>query len=194
MLPWLLLLVAGDVLSIIYLPGDGRDKFNEASVFWLVWGSTAIAWLAGGQLWFQSKFKQHSLPVRGLQVLTAAQVAGLALSLCLQLCLRQPLTGNPWVTWFLLLYSVRLLPAAGLSAIGAPLLGLASWRHRPSRLAAGLCTASAWTAGWLFFGNWPDWVSTFLTFGLFVPFWGWAWLVGGLVLALLPSDGTPSSD
>ncbi|MBN9417780.1 MAG: hypothetical protein J0I12_20190 [Candidatus Eremiobacteraeota bacterium] len=181
-----LLFTAVDVLAISTVLDQGKPELHQLAIMWLVVYSSVAAWALGMRAWKECQGSCPG-PQALLRILTCSSLYLGGCAAALQFGGKNP---QEWlgIYLFLVVYLIRLMPAAAATVVVSPFL----WISRPRVATLPLvliCQLGCWYGGWTFLGGESGWQEAFLYIGMWAPGWGYALMIGGVILKpLLPRE------
>ena len=184
-----LLFTAIDFLAISALLDPGESATKELAVWWLLLYSSVAAWALGARAWKECQ-GDCPRPQALLRILTCSSLFFSGCAAAVQFAGKSP-EGWIGVFLFLVVYLIRLLPAAAATILVSPFLWICQPKIKTVPLLL-ICQACCWYGGWAFFGGQPGWREVFLQAAVWIPGWSYALMVGGVMLRLvLPAEKRP---
>lgn len=181
-----LILTAIDGLAIRTLTEGAAPETASLAINWLFYFSCLPGWFIGGVAWKACRTEEG----QGLQALRMMAANALVFAALASIFhFTQPVPPNaPGIYLFLLVYLFRVLPMAAVSVLVSPFIWVGTPRKGAALFTALLCQGAAWMGAYLVLAPQPEWPTAFLTFSLWFPNWGFAAMVGGLVISPLLSE------
>jgi len=174
-----LLFTAIDVLAISAVLDSGNPEIAQFALMWLLFSSSVPAWALGIRGWKECQ-GDCSGPQALLRILTCSSLFFGACAAIIKLG-----SGNPeqWVGIYLIVvvYLLRLTPAAAATVLMTPFLWVSQPKVKTVVLVA-ICQICCWYGGWVVFSGQEGWREGFLHFGMWAPNWGYALMVGGMLI------------
>lgn len=174
-----LLFTAVDVLAINAVLDSGNPETAQFAVMWLLFYSSVAGWALGIRAWKECQGDCPG-PQALLRILTCSSLFFGACAAIIKLN-----SGNPeqWkgIYLFVVVYLLRLTPAAAATVLMTPFLWVSQPKVKTVVLVA-ICQVCCWYGGWVVCAGQEDWRQGFLTLGLWAPNWGYALMVGGLLI------------
>ena len=174
-----LLFTAIDVLAINAVLDSGHPETAQFALMWLLFYSSVAAWALGVRAWKECQGDCPG-PQALLRILTCSSLFFGACAAIIKLS-----SGNPeqWVGiyLFVVVYLLRLTPAAAATVLMTPFLWVSQPKVKTIVLVA-ICQICCWYGGWVVCAGQEDWRQSFLILGLWAPNWGYALMVGGLLI------------
>lgn len=172
------LLTVIDLLAVFGLLYGGEPAVQPA-ISWLLLYSCVPAWLMGAQV-AKDQVGSHTGSARSLAQILA--VSSLAFVACAAVLTFPSLPPDRWPALYLmvLVYALRLAPGAAFSVLLCPFLALIADQKALTAVSAVVCQVCAWTGAYLLMRQNPDWAHQFLTYSLWVPYWGFSLALGGM--------------
>lgn len=174
-----LLFTAIDLLAIQTVLDQRSPELAQFAVLWLILYSSVAAWALGIRAWKECQGDCPG-PQALLRLLTCSSLFFAGCAAAVQFAGKNP---EEWVGiyLFLIVYLIRLVPAAAATVLITPFL----WISRPqakTTIPVVICQACCWYGGYQFFGGQEGWREAFLYIALWAPAWGYALMIGGVIL------------
>lgn len=174
-----LLFTAVDVLAISLALDQSKPELAHLALMWLLLYSAAAASALGARAWKECQGDCPG-PQLLLRILTCSSLFFAGCAAAIEFAGKNP---EEWmgIFLFLVVYLIRLLPAAAATILVSPFL----WVSRPDLRTLPLlliCQACCWYGGRVFFGGQPGWQEPFLYTSIWVPSWSYALMIGGVML------------
>ena len=174
-----LLFTAIDVLAINAVLDSGNPETAQFALMWLLFYSSVAGWALGIRAWKECQGDCPGLQAL-LRILTCSSLFFGACAAIIKLG-----SGNPeqWVGiyLFVVVYLLRLTPAAAATVLVVPFLWVSQPQVKTVVLVA-ICQICCWYGGWVVFSGQEGWRESFLYLGLWAPNWGYALMVGGMLI------------
>ncbi|MFN8606647.1 MAG: hypothetical protein U0931_03885 [Vulcanimicrobiota bacterium] len=174
-----LLFTGLDLLAINEILTNRNEEAVQFSIMWLLFYSAVAGWALGARAWKECQGNCPA-PQALLRVLACSSLFYGACAAALQFGGRNP---DSWlgVYLFLLIYLLRLTPPAAATILVTPFLWVSQPRLKTLVLVA-ISQACCWYGGYRVTGGQEGWRDAFLQVSLWIPNWGFALMVGGLLL------------
>jgi len=174
-----LLFTAVDLLAIHAALDQRHPETAQFALMWLLLYSSVAAWALGVRAWKECQGDCPG-PQALLRLLTCSSLVFAGCAAALQFAGKNP---GEWlaVYLFLLVYLIRLLPPAAATVLMSPFLWISQPRLKTAILVV-IAQACCWYGGHMFFGGQEGWCEAFLYLGLWAPNWGYALMIGGIML------------
>lgn len=185
-----LLFTAVDLLAINAILDGRSEEIAQMALMWLLLYSSVAGWAMGARAWKECQGHCPG-PQAMLRILTCSSIFYAACAAALQFGSQNPET---WVGvyLFLLVYFLRLTPPAAATILVTPFLWISQPRSKTVLLVL-ICQVCCWYGGYRLTGGQAGWRDVFLQFGLWAPNWGFALMVGGMMLKPLLKHEPPKS-
>lgn len=174
-----------DLLAINAVLDQRNPETAQFALMWLLLYSAVAGWALGARAWKECQGKVPG-PQALLRLLTCSSIFFAACSAALQFAGKNP---EDWlgIYLFLVVYVLRLTPAAAATILMTPFL----WVSQPklkTLVTVIICQACCWYGGELVFRGQDRWYEGFLYTSLWAPNWGYALMIGGVMLKPLLKD------
>lgn len=182
-----LLFTAVDLLAINAVVEMRSESIVRMALMWLVIYSSVAGLVLGARAWKECR-GDCPRPQALLRILTCSSLFYAACTAALQFGWKNPEAGFG-VYLFLIVYVMRLTPPAAATVLLSPFL----WTRQPQvklLVLVVICQVCCWYGGYRVTGGDPGWCNHFLLFSLWVHHWGFALMVGGLLLKPLLGCGS----
>lgn len=168
-----------DFLAVNAALDSGNPQAAQLGLMWLLLYSAVPGWALGMRAWKECQGNCPG-PQTLLRMLTCSSIVYGACAAALQFATKNP---EEWLSiyLFVVVYLLRLTPPAAATVLMSPFL----WISQPkikTLVAVLICQACCWYGAWSIFGKEGDWHLIFLYYGLWIPNWGFALMIGGVML------------
>ena len=180
------LFTLADLLAINVALDQSKPEMAHFALMWLLLYSSVAGWALGMRAWKECQGGVPG-PQALLRLLTCSSLFFAGCAAALEFAGKNP---GDWlgVYLFLVVYLLRLTPPAAATILMSPFL----WAGRPevkTLVLVLVCQLCCWYGGWLVFGGQEGWREAFLYVSLWAPNWGYALMIGGIILKpLLPRE------
>jgi len=180
-----------DVLAINAALDQSNPQLAQLGFMWLVLYSAVPAWAIGMRAWKECQGNCGG-PQTLLRMLACSSIVYAACAATVDFAGKNP---EEWLSIFLFIvvYLLRLTPAAAATVLMSPFLWISQPKLKTLVLVL-ICQVCCWYGGRTLLGQEADWHLIFLYYGLWAPNWGFALMIGGVMLKPLLKGEAPASN
>lgn len=174
-----LLFTVMDVFAIQAVLDSANPELAQFALMWLLFYSSVAAWALGLRAWKECQGDCPG-PQALLRILTCSSLFFGACAAIIKFGGSRP---EQWagIYVFILIYLIRLTPAAAATVLLTPFLWVSQPKGKTLTLVA-ISQICCWYGGWVVFQGQQGWREAFLHLSLWAPNWGYALMIGGLLI------------